>query len=100
MTRREYRYHLLRKNRKRTEKMDYESAGWICNCGHWVVEDLHCTVCGNPPPWGCDCSFCNDFKTDIDDYWEDAEDSWQNDPFDMRNIEATDKFPYKDDLPF
>lgn len=35
-----------------------EPTGWICDCGHWQDNDMHCSVCGAQPPWGCDCSQC------------------------------------------
>ena len=32
--------------------------GWLCTCGHWQNDDFHCELCGNGPPWGCDCGSC------------------------------------------
>ena len=51
--------------------------GWLCRCGHWQDDGLHCSCCGNEPPWGCDCGFCNErgHEDDEEDYypgpWED-----------------------------
>jgi hypothetical protein len=74
---------------------DYEDAdgnlGWLCQCGHWEESGLHCENCGNEPPWGCDCSFCNErgrkeyegdpyydpgyFEFDYEDDWRESEPS-------------------------
>ena len=37
-----------------------ESRAWLCVCGHYQEDDLHCSYCGAEPPWGCDCSFCDE----------------------------------------
>jgi len=52
---------------------------WLCVCGHYQEDGLHCDRCGHEPPWGCDCSWCNeryaeggdDWDYVDDDYWED-----------------------------
>src|SRR5688572_6112823 len=46
---------------------------WMCGCGHYEESGLHCSVCGAEPPWGCDCSFCND------KYWRDEEEEFEVD---------------------
>jgi hypothetical protein len=33
---------------------------WLCVCGHYQDDGFHCDECGREPPWGCDCSFCQD----------------------------------------
>ena len=50
---------------------DFESSGWICGCGEYNEEVLHCISCGNCPPWGCGEDHDN---LDVDDYPEDYED--------------------------
>ncbi len=32
-----------------------EEFGWLCACGHFQGDDLHCDGCGQEPPWGCAC---------------------------------------------
>ena len=33
---------------------------WLCDCGHYQEDGWHCSNCGAEPPWGCDCSDCED----------------------------------------
>ncbi|KAA3644534.1 MAG: hypothetical protein DWQ07_14030 [Chloroflexi bacterium] len=33
---------------------------WLCVCGHYEESDFHCSRCGAEPPWGCDCSYCDE----------------------------------------
>lgn len=40
---------------------------WMCGCGHYEESGWHCSVCGAEPPWGCDCSFCNDERLDYEE---------------------------------
>jgi hypothetical protein len=28
---------------------------WLCHCGHYQEDGLHCDCCGAEPPWGCPC---------------------------------------------
>lgn len=51
--------------------------GWLCSCGNWQDDPLHCNECGNSPSWGCGCSFCQ--SNDDDGGWELAEeaDFWE-----------------------
>jgi len=42
--------------------------GWLCDCGHFQDDDLHCDNCGREPPWGCDCD-CH-VPEDDDEDWE------------------------------
>ena len=44
--------------------------GWLCLCGHWEETDLHCSSCGNEPPWGCDCDVCNEDRDSEGEDWE------------------------------
>jgi hypothetical protein len=53
--------------------------GWLCTCGNWQDDDFHCEVCGEDPPWGCDCDACNVSRYDDDD-----------DPFDDEDEEDFD----------
>ncbi len=62
MTSREYKYH----KRKKEEKEDEFKYHWMCRCGQYIESEFHCSFCGNEPPWGCDCSFCNDPYEDGD----------------------------------
>lgn len=63
---------------ERESQMDNEpDPGWLCYCGHWQDDWLHCACCGNEPPQGCDCPECEDIYLrsfeDNDDwlwYWE------------------------------
>jgi len=65
--------------------------GWLCYCGHWQDDGLHCTCCGNEPPQGCDCGFCND-PDDDDLEWLDL---WEHYPGELL---ATDiDFEFSDD---
>jgi hypothetical protein len=60
------------------------SQGWLCWCGHWQDDGLHCELCGNEPPWGCDCGWCSDVR-DYGDYLDEAEwlDSWTDYPAEL-----------------
>ena len=58
-----------------TEEDDFE--GWLCTCGHWEDSFFHCTHCGRQPPWGCDCSQCD--EPDYED--EDDFDTYGPDPY-------------------
>jgi hypothetical protein len=31
---------------------------WLCVCGKWVEDGLHCPQCKAEPPWGCPCDWC------------------------------------------
>lgn len=42
------------------EAQDDTFEGWICVCGHYEETPYHCSYCGAEPPWGCDCSQCQD----------------------------------------
>lgn len=38
---------------------DYdESECWLCPCGNYITNGLHCPNDGIEPPWGCPCSTC------------------------------------------
>lgn len=56
------------------EEDDEADQGWLCQCGHWQNDGLHCDLCGCEPPWGCDCSFCNDRRNER--YAGDSEDDY------------------------
>jgi hypothetical protein len=57
---------------------DYDDTEcWLCVCGNYITNGLHCPVCGLEPPWGCPCSECQnpddydpemDFGLEIDPY--------------------------------
>jgi hypothetical protein len=43
---------------------------WLCRCGNWQDDGLHCDHCGKEPPWGCDCGMCNDPAEELEeDYY-------------------------------
>jgi hypothetical protein len=57
-----------------------ETAAWLCNCGHYQEDGLHCSNCGAEPPWGCDCSFCDDVRSRMsDDEWAEDYDGYDAD---------------------
>lgn len=64
------------------ESQEYEpSLEWLCHCGHFEDSGLHCSRCGEEPPWGCDCSFCDEryYSNDEDEWlW-----SWRDYPGDL-----------------
>jgi hypothetical protein len=33
---------------------------WLCSCGNYIEDGLHCPRCRREPPWGCPCAFCQD----------------------------------------
>jgi hypothetical protein len=42
---------------------DYDgSQAWLCVCGHYQEDGLHCECCGAEPPWGCDCGLCDELR--------------------------------------
>lgn len=41
---------------------------WLCNCGNFIENGLHCPSCGAEPPWGCPCEGCED---DLFDEYDD-----------------------------
>ena len=47
---------------------------WLCWCGNFQEDGLHCDLCGNEPPWGCDCSYCDNVcreeEGDMSDYYD------------------------------
>jgi hypothetical protein len=55
-----------------------EDTDWLCVCGHYETGGFHCTNCGRQPPWGCDCSFCQD----DDRYDEEVDFGYEFDPYD------------------
>lgn len=48
-----------------TEDFD-DSECWLCGCGAFITDGLHCSTCGGEPPWGCPCSFCQSGDDEID----------------------------------
>lgn len=65
MTSRSIKYFERKKWEKENKETMYH---WMCSCGHYEESGFHCAECGNEPPWGCDCSFCNDFDEDEEDF--------------------------------
>ena len=51
---------------------------WFCSCGNYCDRDWpeHRPTCYNEPPWGCDCSDCQDRAIDCDEEEEIAEDPY------------------------
>ena len=37
---------------------DDTSEHWLCECGNYIENGLHCPQCHCEPSWGCPCSFC------------------------------------------
>ena len=58
---------------------DDESQWWLCNCGHFITDGLHCPKCGAEPSWGCPCSQCQNPDPDDGEVegWEQA--MWEED---------------------
>lgn len=48
--------------------------GWLCDCGNFQEDGWHCTNCGAQPPWGCDCSQCDQGEGEDLDFGFDEED--------------------------
>lgn len=44
---------------------------WLCDCGNFIENGLHCPACGREPPWGCDCTACDDRASEDDDWADD-----------------------------
>lgn len=64
------------------EYVDDTFTGWLCWCGHWEESDLHCSNCGNEPPWGCACGACEEPEHDDGRYYdEDYDEYWDEDCF-------------------
>ena len=59
------------------EDEQFGNYAWLCWCGHYQEDGLHCEYCGGDPPWGCDCGFCNEA---LEDEWLD---SWTDYPGDL-----------------
>lgn len=58
-----------------SSEYDDEDHSWLCHCGHFEESGLHCSHCSAEPPWGCDCSFCDErhHEDDLDELeWLDA----------------------------
>lgn len=47
---------------------DWQS--WLCECGAYIEDGMHCRGCGREPPWGCPCERCQDGGEIEDDYDE------------------------------
>lgn len=55
---------------KKVEEEYDDAECWLCSCGNYIEDGCHCE-CGEEPPWGCPCSFCqggDDSDEDDDDY--------------------------------
>lgn len=39
---------------------------WLCPCGDFIEDGMHCD-CGREPPWGCPCNSCQDGPEHSDD---------------------------------
>lgn len=51
---------------------------WLCDCGHYITDGMHCPLCRREPPWGCPGECCQGG----------GEDDWQDDydiPFEREN---------------
>ena len=63
---------------------------WLCQCGNWIEDGLHCMECLAEPPWGCPCCFCDeryddDFEEpdEFDAYFDDPDCFPENDKEDL-----------------
>lgn len=52
------------------ESSDSDDHAWLCDCGHYEESEFCCSLCGNEPPWGCDC---DNHDWDEDPGWEEYE---------------------------
>jgi hypothetical protein len=45
---------------REVKRGDYydERDAWLCVCGNFITDGLHCSACHAEPPWGCPCSRC------------------------------------------
>ena len=57
------------------------SQAWLCNCGDYIEDGLHCPICGHEPPWDCDCGMHDEEEYDAFD-----ETSWYDDPYIAQSI--------------
>jgi len=83
MTGRSRRYFQAKQNRKDIEAMltgnyarDDDDMAWLCHCGNYVEDGLHCDLCGAEPPWGYPCEGCQsagwgEEEDEDEDYWDD-----------------------------
>lgn len=64
--RKKHERRLLEKEEERSRN------SWLCDCGNWIEDGLHCEMCGREPPWGCPCSWCQDRYGDEDGDFDDG----------------------------
>lgn len=50
---------------------DDDSQSWLCDCGAYIEDGMHCRNCGREPPWGCPCERCQD-GGDPDTDWDEG----------------------------
>lgn len=43
---------------------------WLCECGNFIENGLHCPRCLCEPPWGCPCEGCQNPEPPYDNYDE------------------------------
>jgi hypothetical protein len=43
---------------------------WMCSCGNFVEDGMHCDICGCEPPWGCPCEGCQSAGWDDEEEYE------------------------------
>lgn len=83
------RLNRLKKHRKLREQQEYEdSLCWLCNCGNWIEDGLHCQCCNAQPPWGCPCSWCDGEDRDYDDLDYDDMDQFDYEDYDQERPEC------------
>lgn len=60
-----------------------DDAAWLCGCGHYEESGFHCSHCGAQPPYGCDCSTCQDSEREYEEDFFDENSGFEfsNDPF-------------------
>lgn len=61
-------YQLSRKQQSLADGQFLEH--WLCRCGHYIEDGIHCPKCGSEPPWGCPCDLCDSpDMTDDPEFW-------------------------------
>lgn len=59
---------------RKRRRLDIEEElrnGWLCNCGNWIDDGLHCGICQAEPPWGCPCSWCQGDRYESEEEYDD-----------------------------
>lgn len=49
---------------------DDDANCWLCHCGNYVIDGLHCEMCQAEPPWGCPCDWCQGDRYEDEEYYD------------------------------